>query len=167
MMQQFIKYVDSPLGKLTLASHGHSLTGLWFENQKYYGDLLDEPIEKDLLIFDKVERWLEAYFQGQNPPIDFELELIGTDFRKRVWKQLLKIPFGEVMTYDALATIIANETEKNKCAQAIGQAIGHNPVSIIIPCHRVVGKNGNLTGYAGGIDKKIALLKLEGIDLSQ
>ena len=165
-MQQFIKYIDSPVGQLTLASDGENLTGLWIRDQKYYGSQFHEFIEKDLPVFHQVEKWLKDYFQKKNPVIDFPLKSIGTPFRQRVWQQLLKIPYGEVITYDALANIIANQTGKKKCAQAIGQAVGHNPISIIIPCHRVVGKNGSLTGYAGGIDKKITLLEIEDIDLT-
>lgn len=165
-MCQYVKYVHSPIGQLTLASDGVSLKGLWIENQKYYGNQWKSFVEKDLPVFNKVERWLNDYFQGKNPQIDFQIEPLGTSFQQKVWKQLLMIPYGKVITYDALATIIADESGKKKCAQAIGQAIGHNPVSIIIPCHRVVGKNGSLTGYAGGIDKKVFLLKMEGVDLT-
>lgn len=165
-MKTFVKYVDSPVGQLTLASDGENLIGLWIKNQKYYGNQFHEFIEKDLPVFHQVEKWLIDYFQKKNPVIDFQLKPIGTSFRQKVWQQLSTIPYGEVITYDMLATIIANQTGKKKCAQAIGQAVGHNPISIIIPCHRVVGKDGSLTGYAGGIDKKIALLEIEGVDLS-
>lgn len=165
-MKTFVKYVDSPVGQLTLASDGENLIGLWIKNQKYYGSQFHEFIEKDLPVFHQVEKWLIDYFQKKNPVIDFQLKPIGTSFRQKVWQQLSTIPYGEVITYDTLATIIANQTGKKKCAQAIGQAVGHNPISIIIPCHRVVGKDGSLTGYAGGIDKKIALLEIERVDLS-
>lgn len=164
-MKQYIKYINSPIGKLTLASDEENLIGLWIDKQKYYAKNLINPIEKDLPVFHRVEKWLEEYFQGKNPKIDFSLKPIGTAFQQNVWKQLLLIPYGKVITYNDLAIIIAKKTGKKKCARAIGQAVGHNPISIIIPCHRVVGKNGHLTGYAGGYDKKIFLLKTEKINL--
>lgn len=165
-MRQLIKYVNSPIGKLTLASDGENLTGLWIEKQKYYGNGLNDPVEKDATVFYQVEKWLDDYFQGKKPIINFGIKPQGTPFRQNVWKQLLAIPYGQVITYDALASIIANQTGKKKCAQAIGQAVGHNPISIVIPCHRVVGKDGSLTGYAGGTNKKKMLLEIEGVDLS-
>lgn len=165
-MKIYIKYVNFPIGKLTLASDGESLIGLWIENQKYYGYPNAEFIEKDVPVFNRVEKWLTDYFQKKNPVINFPLKPLTTAFRNQVWQLLLKIPYGEVVTYDTLAAIIAKQTGKKKCAQAVGQAVGHNPISIIIPCHRVIGKDGSLTGYAGGIDKKKMLLEIEGVDLS-
>lgn len=169
-MNKFYKTnYTSPLGNITLASDGTNLLGLWFIGQKYYTDTIQEELleNNNLEIFNKTKQWLDEYFMGHNPSIDkLPLAPIGNNFRKRIWQILCDIPYGSVMTYGQIANIIAKEQQKEKMsAQAVGNAISHNPISIIIPCHRVVGKNGNLTGYAGGIDKKISLLKLEGIDI--
>ncbi len=147
------------LGSITLASDGENLTGLWFEGQKYYlGNLKAEPaVRDDLEIFKTAKKWLDNYFAGNNPGIkDIKIAPQGTEFQKKVWKELLKIPYGEVITYGDIAKAL-----NNKSGQAVGGAVGHNPISIIIPCHRVVGKNGSLTGYAGGMDKKRRLLEIE------
>lgn len=156
----------SPIGKLTIASDGSNIVGLWFEGQKYFLDTLPEmPIENnDVPVFDKVRDWLDCYFNGEKPDInELPLRPIGGEFRQVVWQCLCEIPYGEVTTYGAIAKRIAVELGKESMsAQAVGGAVGHNPISIIIPCHRVVGANGSLTGYAGGIDKKIQLLRLEG-----
>ena len=146
----------SPLGELILASDGENLTGLWIKGQKYFGG---EGLAKkdDLAVFDKTKKWLDSYFAGKKPKIsDIPLAPAGSDFRKSVLDILCDIPYGETVTYGSIAKKLGS------CAQAVGGAVGHNPISIIIPCHRVVGTNGSLTGYAGGIDKKIELLKLEG-----
>lgn len=158
----------SPLGGITMASDGTALTGLWFDGQKYFaGTVSEEHIEKSLPIFEDVSKWLDIYFGGKEPdfmpPVAFET----TPFRKAVWDILVTIPYGKTMTYGEIADIIAGQKGIDKMsAQAVGGAVGHNPVSIIIPCHRVVGTGGSLTGYAGGIDKKIQLLKLEKTDMS-
>ncbi|MDR0520071.1 MAG: methylated-DNA--[protein]-cysteine S-methyltransferase [Clostridiales Family XIII bacterium] len=158
-------YYDSPLGGILLASDGESLTGLWFAGQKYYGDTLggeaaDSP---DLPLWGAVGEWLGAYFAGRKPGIgDLPLAPNGSAFRWSVWEELLAIPYGEVATYGDIAERIGC-----KSAQAVGGAVGHNPISIIIPCHRVVGQNGSLTGYAGGLDRKRKLLELEGADMSR
>ena len=158
---------QSPVGQLTISSDGENIVGLWIEGQKWFLDTLTEnPIEKDNLeIFDEVRLWLDLYFLGKNPsPSQLPLSPIGSAFRQSVWKCLCEIPYGEVTTYGAIAKKIAGKMGKEKMsAQAVGGAVGRNPISIIIPCHRVIGANGNLTGYAGGIDKKIQLLKLEGV----
>lgn len=160
----------SPLGTITLASDGDNLVGLWMEGQKYFGGTVAEPLKEqsDLPIFIMTKRWLDSYFAKENPPItDLCLAPNGTEFRKSVWKILCVIPYGTLTTYGEIAQSIAKETKRNTMSsQAIGGAVGHNPISIIIPCHRVVGTNGSLTGYAGGIDKKIKLLKLEGTQIS-
>ena len=162
-------YYNSPVGEILIASDGENIIGLWIEGQKYYLDKIDEKIvlKNDLKIFEKTKKWLEQYFNKKKPQIS-ELQLApkGNEFRQLVWKLLCEIPYGKTTTYGELAEKIAKEmNKKSMSAQAIGNAVGHNPISIIIPCHRVVGKNGSLTGYAGGIDKKISLLKHEGVSL--
>lgn len=154
-----------------MASDGANLIGLWFDGQKYFAATLTEnPTENnDLPIFKAVVKWLDDYFDGKKPPV-FALPLApkGSGFRQAVWDILKNIPYGEVMTYGEIARKIATITGKPKMsAQAIGGAVGHNPVSIIIPCHRVVGANGSLTGYAGGIALKLALLEHEGLNMSR
>ena len=121
----------------------------------------------DLPVFIKVKKWLERYFNGENPSIkELPLAPQGNDFRQRVWDILCKIPYGETVTYGDIAKEIANSLgRKSMSAQAVGGAVGHNPISILIPCHRVIGVNGSLTGYAGGIERKKALLKLERGDI--
>ena len=137
---------------------------------KYFPKNLKEKVQnkdsEEILV--KTKKWLEKYFNKEKPEItELELEPIGGEFRKRVWKILCEIPYGKVITYGEIARRVARETnKKSMSAQAIGGAVGHNPISIIIPCHRVVGSNGNLTGYAGGIDKKIKLLELEGVNIN-
>lgn len=161
----------SPLGPLTVASDGTHIVGLWLDGQKYFLDTLPEMPSPgdDLEVFRKVRDWLDRYFAGQKPgPGELPLRPIGGAFRQAVWECLRQIPYGEVTTYGAIAKRIAADFGKEAMsAQAVGGAVGHNPISIIIPCHRVVGANGNLTGYAGGIDKKIQLLTLEGVDMQQ
>lgn len=164
-MKQYIKYVNSPIGQLTLLSDGESLTGLWIENQKYYGSLIDRPLEKEVPVFIVVEHWLKDYFDGKNPSLSFPVCLQVTPFRQMVYELLLQIPYGQVMTYDQIARIVAAKTGKKKCAQAIGQAVGHNPISIVIPCHRLIGQDRSLKGYAGGLERKRKLLELEHADL--
>lgn len=161
---------ESPLGRVTLASDGESIVGLWLEGQKYFGDTVNEEMRRDnrLAIFAKAGDWLNRYFRGEKPAIaDIPLTPAGNRFRQEVWKILCDIPYGEVMTYGAIARMIAERMGLEKMsAQAVGGAVGHNPVSIIIPCHRVVGTNGSLTGYAGGIRTKIRLLEHEKVDMT-
>jgi methylated-DNA-[protein]-cysteine S-methyltransferase len=153
----------SPLGGITLASDGEALTGLWFDGQKYYADTLDpQHEEKGLPVFDEADRWLDVYFSGKAPDFTPKLRMKTTEFRKAVWEVLLTIPFGQTMTYGEIAAIIAKQKGLNRMsAQAVGGAVGHNAISLMIPCHRVVGANGSLTGYAGGIGKKVKLLEME------
>lgn len=160
----------SPVGGITLACDGkENLVGLWLECQKYFCDTVGEDIVEndDLEIFSATKNWLDRYFKGKKPEIsELPLAPIGNAFRQRVWQILCKIPYGEVWTYGDIAKIIAKERGKDRMsAQAVGGAVAHNPISIIIPCHRVVGVNGSLTGYAGGIKNKIALLKHEGVNM--
>lgn len=165
----YTTHYKSPIGEILLASDGDSLIGLWLENQKYFlATIKEETIDKpDLKVFIQTKLWLEHYFQGEKLSIkDLPLAPRGTTFRQEVWQILCEIPYGEVITYGEVAKKMAERHHKQTMsAQAIGGAVGHNPISIIIPCHRVVGTNGSLTGYAGGIDKKIKLLELEGVDM--
>ena len=156
-------HYDSPLGGITLASDGVALIGLWFDGQKYFADALDkEHQEKQLPVFDDTCRWLDIYFSGKNPDFTPKLNMRTTAFRKIVWEIMLAIPFGQTMTYGEIAARIVREKGRNRMsAQAVGGAVGHNSISLIIPCHRVVGTNGSLTGYAGGIDRKVRLLQME------
>lgn len=157
----------SPFGNITLSSNGEELTGLWFDGQKYFGDTLSrECEEKSLHIFEMTEQWLDIYFNGKAPDFTPPLYMKTTPFRKAVWEIMLTIPFGHTMTYGEIAERIAQQRELSKMsAQAVGGAVGHNSISLIIPCHRVIGANGNLTGYAGGIDKKLQLLRLEKVNV--
>lgn len=147
---------SSPLGEMLMLSDGENLCGLSFDTQSVNVDFIEN---NDLKIFKNVTSWLDDYFNGLNPKIDFNLKADGTDFRKKVWKILLEIPYGETVTYGE----IASKMSPNMAAQAVGGAVGANPIAIVIPCHRVIGANGKLTGYAAGIDKKVELLKLEKI----
>lgn len=156
--------INSPLGTLTLTSDGENLTGLFIENQKYFLNGMTNLIQKDNLeIFNKTKAWLEKYFKGEKPSVnELKLSSSGTEFQKIVWSCLLNIPYAKTITYKELGKVVAKKLGKNSMSsQAIGGAVGHNPISIIIPCHRVIGTNGTLTGYAGGIEKKAYLLKLE------
>lgn len=167
-----MKYTTSyqtPLGQILLAADETGLTGLWFEGAKHYGAGLDpEHEEKDMPVFETVRNWLDLYFAGKQPDYMPPLHLAGSSFRLRIWELLLQIPYGQTMTYGELAGKIAKERGiARMSAQAVGGAVAHNPVSIIIPCHRMVGADGSLTGYAGGIPRKIALLKLEGVDVEK
>ena len=158
-------YYKSPIGNLMLLSDGDNLVGLYIENQKYYlNGIKQELTSKDnLQVFENTKKWLDRYFAKKNPSIkEIPLAPIGGEFRQKVWKILCEIPYGQTITYGEIAKKIAKEMQKEKMsAQAVGNAVGHNPISIIIPCHRVVGKDGSLTGYAGGIEKKRILLELE------
>ena len=158
---------SSPLGDITLASDGEALTGLWFDGQKYYAAALDtEHEEKDLAVFRETARWLDIYFSGRDPGFKPPLKMNTTPFRKEVWEIMLTIPYGKTMTYGAIAEMIARRRSLPRMsAQAVGGAVGHNAISLIIPCHRVVGADGSLTGYGGGIDKKLRLLKMEGAEI--
>ncbi len=154
---------DSPLGKIMLASDGHALTGLWFEGQKYFAAKLDqEHEEKDLPVFAQTEEWLALYFSGKKPAFTPPMKLKGTPFQKEVWEEMLAIPFGRTTTYAKIAEGIAKRRGlASMSAQAAGSAVGRNPISLIIPCHRVLGSDGSLTGYAGGLEKKEWLLAME------
>lgn len=162
---EYIHHYESPLGGITAASDGEALIGLWFDGQKYFADCLGAAHEERMLpIFAQTDQWLNAYFDGRVPDFTPPLAMKTTDFRKEVWRIMLSIPYGETMTYGEIADRIARQRGLSRMsAQAVGGAVGHNSISLIIPCHRVVGAGGSLTGYAGGIDKKIRLLQLEGV----
>ena len=158
-----VQYYDSPLGRIRMASDEVGLTGLWFEGSKYDGDRLPaECLEHETGILLEWKRWLDLYFSGQKPDFLPRLHPEGTTFQKSVWEILLQIPYGETISYGEIAHQLAEKRGISRMsAQAVGGAIGRNPIAIIIPCHRVVGADGSLTGYAGGLDKKIKLLELE------
>ncbi len=167
MSSLFLKKYSSPVGNITIAANDDALTGAWIEGQKYYFDSYGNMHAeyKNTYILDSVGDWLDRYFGGDKPEIG-ELPLCpcGSDFRKNVWNILCRIPYGETVTYGEIADIISvNSGAGHMSAQAVGGAVGHNPISIIIPCHRVVGSDGSMTGYAGGIDIKIKLLRHEGV----
>jgi len=155
-MMPYRAVYDSPLGAILLASDGTGLTGLWFQGQKYEPDLTGFQEDGDLPLFQEVRRWLDVYFSGEEPDFFPPLHPAGTAFQRAVWERLWTIPYGETTAYGAIARGLGAS------AQAVGGAVGRNPISILTPCHRVVGSDGSLTGYAGGIRRKIALLKLEG-----
>ena len=167
---QYTQKYDSPLGGILLASDGKALTGLWFDGQKYVCSTLAAQREQKLLpVFEETARWLDLYFSGQEPDFTPPLSLQqASSFRREVWEIMLTIPYGQTMTYKAIAAELARRRGvENMSAHAVGGAVSHNPISLIIPCHRVVGTNGSLTGYAGGIDKKVRLLTLENADQSK
>lgn len=161
---QYISHYQSPLGDILLAADEIGLTGLWFQGQKYFALYLDqEHEEKEVPVLEQTKKWLDVYFSGREPDFTVPFHFIGTDFQNQVWEILAAIPYGQTTTYGEIAKqLAAKRGLKRMSAQAVGGAVGHNEISILVPCHRVVGANGSLTGYAGGIDKKVALLKLEG-----
>ena len=164
---RYTYHYRSPIGGITLASDGEALTGLWFDGQKYFPNFLLKTLEEAKLpVFDRTTEWLDVYFSGKAPDFTPALAMETTPFRKVVWEILLTIPYGQTMTYGEIAQKIAVQNGlQHMSAQAIGGAVGHNEISLIIPCHRVIGSSGKLTGYAGGLDKKRYLLKLEGISI--
>ena len=160
---------ESTLGEILLAADEAGLTGLWFEGQKHFANTLpDEHIPQETGILTEAKKWMDVYFSGKEPKFTPPLHPNGSSFRQAVWQILLQIPYGQTVSYGEIARKMAEmENTSRMSAQAVGGAVGHNEISIIIPCHRVVGTNGSLTGYAGGIDKKIALLELEHADMSR
>ena len=175
------QHYDSPLGGILLAADEIGLRGLWFDGQKYFarglpgerveGDALArslpaEHIEQNTPALTEAKRWLDIYFAGKEPDFLPPLHPVGSPFRQSVWEILLRIPYGKTVTYGEIARRLAEKSGRARVsAQAVGGAVGHNEISILIPCHRVVGTGGSLTGYAGGIDKKVRLLELEGADM--
>ena len=155
----YTHHYNSPLGRMTLASDGEALTGLWFDGQEHFAETLDrEHEEKVLPVFCEAERWLDLYFSGQDPGFTPKLNLRATPFRKAVWEILLTIPYGKTVTYGEIAEKMHLPRGS---ARAVGGAVGHNAISLVIPCHRVIGAGGSLTGYAGGTDRKAKLLEME------
>ena len=158
----------SPLGVMTLSCDGEAVTGAWFNGQRYFGSVLPKETEKkETSLLRDAKRWLDVYFSGREPDFLPPLRYDQTPFRKAVCDIMLTIPYGKTMTYGEIAEIIAGQRGVEKMsAQAVGGAVGHNPISLMIPCHRVVGTSGSLTGYGGGIERKVRLLELEGVDMS-
>ena len=163
----FTQHYDSPLGGILLAADEVGLTGLWFDGQKYFArGLSAERSERETPVLSEAKHWLDDYLEGKAPKRLPPLHPIGSPFQRDVWNILLEIPYGQTTTYGEIARqLAARRGLPRMSAQAVGGAVGHNEISILIPCHRVVGTNGRLTGYAGGIDKKVKLLELEGVDM--
>ena len=165
----YFSYYESPLGRMLLGGTEEGLSGMWISEQKYYAATMDEEMTQrdDLPLFEQTKKWLDRYFNKEQPdPKELKLDPKGTDFRKTVWDILLKIPYGRTTSYGAIAKSITESRKGRKTsARAVGGAVGHNPISIIIPCHRVVGSDGSLTGFASGLDKKVWLLKHEDVIL--
>lgn len=159
-------HYKSPIGHMLLTADDEGLTGLWFIGSKYYGKHLEADHKESMVpVLEETKKWLDVYFAGREPDGMPRLHMIGTEFQLAVWKLLLQIPYGQTTSYGAIAKEIASMRGLAKMsAQAVGGAVGRNPIGIIVPCHRVVGSNGSLTGYAGGLDKKIALLRIEGVN---
>ena len=164
----YTQHYDSPLGKMLLAADSAGLTGVWFDGEKYFAYHLETPHEeKDTPFLQQTKRWLDLYFNGKEPDFTVPLHFTGTDFQNEVWRILCTIPYGQTTTYGKIAKRIAAQRGLARMsAQAVGGAVGRNEISIIVPCHRVIGSNGSLTGYAAGLDKKIKLLTLEKADVN-
>ena len=160
---EYTHHYNSPLGNILIASEGRFITGLWFEGQKYFAGTLEQDHEEwDLPVFEETDRWLDIYFSGSAPDFTPPLLMKTTPFRRTVWEILLQIPFGHTMTYGEIAEKTAvKRGSKTMSTQAVGGAAGHNAILLIIPCHRVIGADGSLTGYAGGIERKRKLLEME------
>lgn len=165
----YTQHYDSPLGGILLAADDVGLTGLWFDGQKYFArGLSNERIAQETSVLAEANRWLDIYFTGKEPDFTPPLHPIGSAFRRSVWEILLQIPYGQTATYGEISRQLAKKQGLERMsAQAVGGAVGHNEISIIIPCHRVVGADGSLTGYAGEIGKKEKLLELERADMSR
>ena len=164
----YVYHYQSPLGGITLTSDGAALVGLWFDKQRFFADsVVQDHEEKSLPVFEQADRWLDLYFSGCDPGFAPPVTLRTTEFRQAVCRIMLTIPYGRTMTYGRIAEIVARQRGVPRMsAQAVGGAVGHNPVSLIIPCHRVIGAGSALVGYGGGLDRKAALLELEHADLS-
>lgn len=164
----YIDEYSSPLGKISLSADDIGLNGVWFNKQKYFAKCLDKDyINKETPILKDTKKWLDIYFSSKEPDFTPPLSLIGTDFQKKIWSILSEIPYGKTTTYGEISNIFKTRYDrKSMSAQAVGGAVGRNNISIIIPCHRVIGSDGSLTGYAGGIYKKIELLRLEKANFS-
>lgn len=162
---EYITFYASPLGKLTLTADEIGLTGIWLPRHNVPDSDLT-PEADSLPAFQETRRWLDCYFSGREPDFLPPLHLMGSEFQMAVWEILLTIPYGKTITYGEIAATVAKKQGRSRMsAQAVGGAVGANPIPILVPCHRVVGKSGNLTGYSGGLDIKIALLELEHVDM--
>lgn len=161
--EEYLRYYDSPLGRILLESDGEALTGLRFEKQDPQGETASRPGRAEKLpVFTETEQWLDLYFSGKDPGFMPKIRLRGSEFRQAVWGILRTVPYGTTTTYGEISERVAKQMNRSRMsAQAVGGAVGHNPVALIIPCHRVIGKDGSLTGYAGGLDRKKALLEIE------
>ncbi|MDR1493274.1 MAG: methylated-DNA--[protein]-cysteine S-methyltransferase [Planctomycetaceae bacterium] len=167
---EYVYKMKSPVGTLTISSDGQNISGLWMEGQKYFAKTLGKDfLEQNLPVFEQVRQWLDIYFSDKEPDFTPPLNPKGSLFQKLIWNDLCKIPYGQTTTYGELEKQfgLKSQGKQHTSARAIGNAVGHNPISIIIPCHRVLGKNGGITGYAGGIDKKIKLLQSEGVNIEK
>lgn len=165
---QYTSTYQSPVGEILLACDELGLTGLWFKGEKYYAlSLGKENEERETSVLADVKRWLDIYFSGHEPDSTPPIHMIGSPFQLSVWEILRQIPYGKTTTYGEISKRLAADRLSGMSAQAVGGAVGHNPISIIVPCHRVVGSNGSLTGYAGGLQKKIKLLTHEGVDMER
>lgn len=164
---QYLSEYGSPIGKLVLTADESALTGVWFEGQNSAAGSFEKQYEKrETPVLQKTKQWLDMYFAGIEPEIEVPMHFVGSAFQLEVWKILRTIPYGKTMTYGEIAKqIVEQKGILRMSAQAVGGAVGHNKISILVPCHRVIGTNGKLTGYAGGIEKKIKLLELEHVDI--
>jgi len=161
----YIHTYPSPLGTLTLASDGSHITGLWIKGQQHFASTLEPDAQEAALpVFEEAAAWLNAYFAGKDPGKRPPLKPLGSPFRQAVWQELLKVPSGQTITYGDIARRLAKASGKPASPRAVGGAAGHNPISILIPCHRVLGRDGSLTGYAGGMEAKVKLLAIEGVN---
>ena len=165
----YLNHYESPLGTMTMASDGEHLTGLWFDGQKYDRSTIDgnAELKPHLPVFTQTAQWLDAYFEGSDPGFTPPISVEGSDFKKMVSSIMLSIPFGATSTYARIAAEVARRTGRtHMSAQAVGGAVGRNPIVLIVPCHRVLASNGSLRGYAGGVDRKERLLQMEGVNMS-
>ncbi len=168
MNNNYISYFDTPLGKMILTANNLGLTGAYFKDQKniIYDDF-NQYINGENDIISKAKEWLNCYFLGEIPTLSVPICFVGTCFQKRVWEELMKIPYGKTVSYLDIANMVTNKQVDDICkpasARAVGGAVGRNRISIIVPCHRVIGKNKKMIGYSGGLDRKIKLLEIEGI----
>ena len=165
----YLSHYESPLGAMTMASDGEHLTGLWFDGQKYDRSTIndDAVVQPHLPVFTQTAQWLDTYFKGTDPGFTPLISVEGSDFKKMVTSIMLSIPFGATSTYARIAAEVACRTGRtHMSAQAVGGAVGHNPIALIVPCHRVLASNGSLRGYAGGVDRKERLLEMEGVNVS-
>ena len=165
----YLNHYESPLGAMTMAGDGEHLTGLWFDGQKYDRSTIDDDavLQPRLPVFTQTAQWLDAYFEGADPGFTPPISIEGSDFRKMVTSIMLSIPFGATSTYARIAAEVARRLgRKQMSAQAVGGAVGHNPITLIVPCHRVLASDGSLRGYAGGVDRKERLLEMEGVNMS-